>query len=81
MTPMNNPIGAFVYNAHPGLVDTILVDGKIVKRHGKLLGVDAARVRRLAIESRDDILRRADGKGGAHLGGDWIPAAYEAVEA
>ena len=24
---MNNPVGAFVYNAHPGLVDTILVDG------------------------------------------------------
>ena len=38
MTPLNNPIGAFVYNAHPGLVDTILVDGKVVKRDGKLLG-------------------------------------------
>ncbi|HEY5058809.1 MAG TPA: amidohydrolase family protein [Gaiellaceae bacterium] len=81
MTPLNNPIGAFVYNAHPGLVDTILVEGKVVKRDGKLLGVDHARVRRLAIESRDDILRRADGKGGARLGGDWIPKAYEAVEA
>jgi 5-methylthioadenosine/S-adenosylhomocysteine deaminase len=81
MTPLNNPIGAFVYNAHPGLVDTILVDGKVVKRDGKLLDVDAARVRRLAIESRDDILRRADGKNGAHLGGDWVPQAYEAVEA
>ena len=43
MTPLNNPVGAFVYNAHPGLVDTILVDGKVVKRDGKLLGVDAAR--------------------------------------
>ena len=78
---MNNPIGAVVYNAHPGLVDTILVDGKVVKRDGKLLGVDDARVRRLAIESRDDILRRADGANGARLGGDWIPKAYEAVEA
>jgi 5-methylthioadenosine/S-adenosylhomocysteine deaminase len=81
MTPLNNPVGAFVYNAHPGLVDTILVDGKVVKRDGVLLGVDAARVRRLAIESRDDILRRADGKGGACIGGDWIPQAYEAAEA
>jgi 5-methylthioadenosine/S-adenosylhomocysteine deaminase len=81
MTPLNNPIGAFVYNAHPGLVDTILVDGKVVKRDGKLVGVDSARVRRLAIESRDDILRRADGKNGARMGGDWIPKAYEAVEA
>ena len=81
MTPMNNPVGAFVYNAHPGLVDTILVDGKVVKRAGKLVDVDAARVRRLAVESRDDILRRADGKNGAHLGGNWIPSAYQAVEA
>jgi len=81
MTPLNNPIGAFVYNAHPGLVDTILVDGKVVKRDGKLLGVDHARVRRLAIESRDDILRRAEGRNGARLGGDWIPKAYQAVEA
>jgi 5-methylthioadenosine/S-adenosylhomocysteine deaminase len=81
MTPLNNPIGAFVYNAHPGLVDTILVDGKVVKRDGKLVGVDYARVRRLAIESRDDILRRAGGANGAELGGDWIPKAYEAVEA
>jgi 5-methylthioadenosine/S-adenosylhomocysteine deaminase len=79
MTPMNNPVGAFVYNAHPGLVDTILVDGVVVKRDGRLLGVDAARVRRLAIESRDDIMRRAAGRGGARIGGDWIPAAYEAA--
>ena len=41
MTPMNNPVGAFVYNAHPGLVDTILVDGALVKRGGTLVGVDA----------------------------------------
>jgi len=79
MTPMNNPVGQFVYNAHPGLVDTILVDGKVVKRDGKLVGLDAARVRRLAVESRDDIMRRADGRNGARLGGDWIPQAYEAV--
>jgi hypothetical protein len=80
MTPMNNPVGAFVYDAHPGLVDTILVDGNVVKRDGRLVGIDAARVRRLAIESRDDILRRADGRAGARIGGDWIPRAYEAVE-
>jgi cytosine/adenosine deaminase-related metal-dependent hydrolase len=80
MTPLNNAIGQFVYNAHPGLVDTILVDGKVVKRDGKLLGVDAARVRRLAVESRDDILSRSDPAGGARIGGDWIPAAYAAPE-
>jgi cytosine/adenosine deaminase-related metal-dependent hydrolase len=81
MTPLNNPIGAVVYNAHPGLVDTVLVDGEVVKRDGTLVGVDVAGVRRLAVESRDDILRRADGANGARLGGNWIPKPYEAVEA
>jgi 5-methylthioadenosine/S-adenosylhomocysteine deaminase len=81
MTPLNNPIGQFVYNAHPGLVDTVLVDCKIVKRDGVLLGVDSVRVRRLATESRDDILRRVDGKGGPLIGGDRIPSAYEAAGA
>ncbi|MDX6600373.1 MAG: 5-methylthioadenosine/S-adenosylhomocysteine deaminase [Gaiellales bacterium] len=81
MTPLNNPVGAVVYNAHPGLVDTVLVDGEVVKRDGTLVGVDVARVRRLAVESRDDILRRANGANGARLGGDWIPKPYEAVEA
>ena len=80
MTPLNNPVGAFVYNAHPGLVDTVLVDGEVVKRDGVLLGVDAGRVRRLAIESRDDILRRAGGQAGARIGGDWIPDSYVAAE-
>jgi cytosine/adenosine deaminase-related metal-dependent hydrolase len=80
MTPMNNAIGAFVYNAHPGLVDTILVDGTVVKRDGVLLDVDHARVRRLAIESRDDILSRAPAESGARIGGDWIPEAYVAAE-
>jgi 5-methylthioadenosine/S-adenosylhomocysteine deaminase len=76
MTPMNNPVGAFVYNAHPGLVDTILVDGVVVKRGGLLVGVDQARVRRLAIEARDEIIGRAAGAAGARVGGDWIPDAY-----
>ncbi len=78
MTPLNNPIGQFVYNAHPGLVDTILVDGKVVKRDGKMLNLDEARVRRLATEARDGIMQRAGGKGGARIGGDWIPKAYGA---
>jgi cytosine/adenosine deaminase-related metal-dependent hydrolase len=80
MTPMNNPVGAFVYNAHPGLVDTILVDGVVVKRAGVLVGVDQARVRRLAIDARDEILGRAGGQAGARIGGDWIPDAYVAAE-
>lgn len=77
MTPLNNPIGQFVYNAHPGLVDTILIDGRVVKRHGKLLTADFASVRGLAYGSRDDIVRRAAGKNGLRLGGEWTPKPYQ----
>jgi cytosine/adenosine deaminase-related metal-dependent hydrolase len=80
MTPLNNPVGAVVYNAHPGLVDTVLVGGAVVKHDGKLVGVDLDRVRRLAIDSRDDIIRRSEGRNGARIGGDWIPEPYERVE-
>jgi hypothetical protein len=79
MTPLNNPAGAVVYNAHPGLVDTILVGGRVVKRDGVLLGVDADRVRRLAIETRDHLLDAAHGDpriANASIGGDWIPDTY-----
>ena len=44
MTPLNNPAGQFVYNAHPGLVDTVLVNGRSVKRGGSLLDHDPATV-------------------------------------
>jgi cytosine/adenosine deaminase-related metal-dependent hydrolase len=82
MTPMNNPAGAVVYNAHPGLVDTVLVAGKIVKRHGALVDVDTARVRRLAVETRDYLLEQARSVpklAGLTLGGDWLPEAYAAA--
>jgi cytosine/adenosine deaminase-related metal-dependent hydrolase len=80
MTPLNNPVGQLVYNAHPGLVDTVLVDGSIVKRQGRLVGVDIARVRRLAVESRDDIILRSEGRNGARLGGGWIPTPYRPTQ-
>jgi hypothetical protein len=49
----------------------------VVKREGELVGVDIDRIRRLAVESRDDIVRRAEGRNGLRLGGDWIPEPYK----
>jgi hypothetical protein len=72
-------VGQFVYNAHPGLVDTVLVNGRVVKRNGMITTIDPQKVRRTAYESRDDIIRRAAGKNGFRLGGDWIPEPYAAV--
>jgi 5-methylthioadenosine/S-adenosylhomocysteine deaminase len=42
------PSAALVSAAHPGNVDTVLVAGRIVKRHGRLVGVDLAPLRRAA---------------------------------
>ena len=38
MFPVNNPVGSLVYNAHIGLVDTVVVAGRIIKSGGVLLG-------------------------------------------
>jgi 5-methylthioadenosine/S-adenosylhomocysteine deaminase len=76
MAPLNNAAGAVVYNAHPGLVDTVLVAGRVVKRGGRLLDHDAARIIRLAEETRDHVLAQAADDpliGDVRLGGTWTP--------
>jgi cytosine/adenosine deaminase-related metal-dependent hydrolase len=76
MSPLNNPYGALVYNAHPGLVDTILVGGRVVKRDGALTGLDARRVLALAHETREHVLGQARDDeliGDIALGGGWTP--------
>jgi 5-methylthioadenosine/S-adenosylhomocysteine deaminase len=76
MAPLNNAAGAVVYNAHPGLVDTVLVAGRVVKRGGRLLDHDAARIIRLAEETRDYVLAQAVDDpliSDVRLGGTWTP--------
>jgi 5-methylthioadenosine/S-adenosylhomocysteine deaminase len=55
--PVNDPVGTVVQCAHTGNVDSVFVAGKAVKRDGKLLNVDLDRVRKLAIEARDNIFQ------------------------
>jgi cytosine/adenosine deaminase-related metal-dependent hydrolase len=76
MFPLNNAPGSLVYNAHPGLVDTILVRGRVVKRDGQLIGPSAQRVRELAEATRDYVVGQARQDpliGDIALGGTWIP--------
>jgi cytosine/adenosine deaminase-related metal-dependent hydrolase len=76
MSPLNNAAGALVYNAHPGLVDTVLVAGRAVKRDGVLVGHDIERVLRLAEETRDHVFAQAHQDpliADISLGGGWIP--------
>ncbi|WP_181782882.1 amidohydrolase family protein [Pseudonocardia pini] len=43
IAPATDPVGAVVTHAHSGNVDTVLVDGRVVKRDGRLLVRDRAR--------------------------------------
>ncbi len=57
--PMNNAVGAVVQSMDTSNVDTVFVAGKAVKRNGRMVGVDLARVQRLANAARDGVLARA----------------------
>lgn len=70
MTPLNNPIGALVYNAHPGLVRDVFVQGTRVKKDGQLVGIDYDTVRARAEASRDYIVGEWPV---ARLDGTWHP--------
>jgi len=74
MTPLNNPVGAVVLAGHPGLVDSVWVAGRAVKRHGKLIEVDEQRLLRELSSSRDYVLSKA----GVAPGERFIPAPYRA---
>ena len=70
MTPLNNPLGAVVYNAHPGLVRDVWVQGRRVKQDGVLVGVDLPKLRAMAEASRDYIVGEMPE---ARLDGSWHP--------
>jgi 5-methylthioadenosine/S-adenosylhomocysteine deaminase len=56
LIPSTDPIATFVLRAQSANISHVLVDGKVKKRDGKLVGVDEARVRRLAKESHGYIM-------------------------
>ena len=57
--PLNNAPSVVVNIMNPGHVDAVFVAGKVKKWRGRLIGVDAARVRRLTGEARDAVLQRS----------------------
>ena len=59
VTPLNDPATAVVAGMDTGNVDTVLVNGRVMKRHGELLHVDWEAMRRLTVESRDYVLARS----------------------
>jgi cytosine/adenosine deaminase-related metal-dependent hydrolase len=69
MFPVNNLAGTIVTAGHPGIVDTVLVAGRVVKRDGALVDVDLQTLTARLIESRDRIASAA----GIPLDGSWHP--------
>ena len=67
--PFGNPAGTIVAAGHPGLVDTVLVAGRVVKRDGRLVGVDLPALNSRLLESRNRIAAAA----GIPLDGSWRP--------
>jgi cytosine/adenosine deaminase-related metal-dependent hydrolase len=57
--PVNNACGAVVQGMDTSNVDTVIIRGTVRKRQGRLVGIDLARVNRLARESRDYIVAKA----------------------
>lgn len=79
MFPLNNPVAAVVYNAHPGLVDTILVAGRVVKRDGRMVDFDLDRAKALVNATREHLLNKAaddTGISDCSFDGTWIPRVH-----
>ena len=59
VTPLNDPATAVVAGMDTGNVDTVVIAGRVMKRHGELLHVDWPAVRRMAAESRDYVVAKS----------------------
>jgi cytosine/adenosine deaminase-related metal-dependent hydrolase len=65
MTPLGEVHSALARVATVANVDTVIIDGRVLKRGGKLVGVDVAAVVREAEESSNELRKKA--------GGIWAP--------
>ncbi|WGX96910.1 amidohydrolase family protein [Nocardioides sp. L-11A] len=61
LAPMGAPVGALIRFASPANVDTVIVDGRVLKRAGTLVHIDVDQVVAEARESAESVLARAAG--------------------
>jgi cytosine/adenosine deaminase-related metal-dependent hydrolase len=61
VTPFFNPVLLLVQQAQPANVDTVVVDGRILKHKGELVAIDTEEVVRKATESFTAARKRAGG--------------------
>lgn len=63
-SPLNDPVSTLVLHCGAGDVETVVVDGLVVKRDGQLVGVPKGAVRELVEASSLRILSALQGRGG-----------------
>lgn len=51
MAPFTDPVHMVVQSTNPSNVDTVMIDGRILKSDGKLVGIDVARIAREASDT------------------------------
>ncbi|MCA8889626.1 MAG: amidohydrolase family protein [Parvularculaceae bacterium] len=68
LLPVSYAMGSLVMGANPGNVDTVLVQGRVVKQDGKLVGLDINHLRNRAEEVRDSLFERIGAQKGL-----WFP--------
>ncbi|MDR6711466.1 cytosine/adenosine deaminase-related metal-dependent hydrolase [Pseudomonas hunanensis] len=59
MFPVNDPLACIVQSATPDDVDTVIADGRIIKRAGQLVGVDLPALRSQAIAGAQHLLQHS----------------------
>ncbi len=59
VTPLNDPYAAVVTGMDTSNVDTVIINGRPMKRGGRLLHVDWEAVRRMTAESRDYVIEKS----------------------
>jgi 5-methylthioadenosine/S-adenosylhomocysteine deaminase len=69
MVPFEGGHSAVLHSANVGNVDTVIVDGKVLKSGGRILALNVDAVRREAVESFYLLRERA--------GGQWAPKPWE----
>ena len=67
--PVTDPAATIVSAGHPGLADTVLTAGRVVKRDGVLVDIDLAALRTRLLASRNRIAAAA----GIPLDSTWRP--------
>lgn len=59
LTPVHDPVAALVLYANASDVDTVLIDGRVVKKDKKFVGFEWSKLRHQVLESSKNIMERS----------------------